>query len=108
MLISTHFAAGLIAGRMSRTKSGAGIRGLLSHFTLDLIRHEDPPSGKYELNIPMVLSDIGLAITMACHLWQANKIGPRELLGGISAIAPDFEHVLPWILGEKPPVRIFP
>lgn len=108
MLISTHFAAGLSAGRMSRTRPGAGILGLVSHFTLDLLRYEDPPSDRDEVNIPLVLFDIGLTSIMACHLWRTNRIGRRELLGGISAIAPDVEHVLPWNLGEKQPIRIFP
>ncbi len=80
-----HVASGAAAGAAAGSRTRALLLGPLLHLAGDLIPHHDIPSRRFEIGS-------GIAAGLALVAWR----GPFDpaTIGGISAAAPDLEHVL--------------
>src|SRR5687768_17448756 len=109
MLTCTHFACGLVLGKILPNWVSSGVAGFASHFLQDCWRHEETSDDIDKPNLFIVAIDIVVTCGMVCTLWRKRSIAPKELLGGVCAMMPDVEQVFPWNLSKtQPPRFVYP
>jgi hypothetical protein len=88
VIVSLHVATGAAAGSLTRSRPIALLLGPLVHLAGDRVPHDDIDSLGFEVGS-------GLA---ALALLAARR-GPFDpaVLCGATAVAPDLEHVVPWL-----------
>lgn len=88
MIVSLHVATGAAAGALARSRPIALLLGPLVHLAGDRVPHDDIDSLGFE---------VGSGLTLLALL--AARRGPFDpaVLGGVTAAAPDLEHLVPWL-----------
>jgi hypothetical protein len=97
VVVSMHVATGAAAGAALGSRVGALATGPLLHFVCDVVPHQDIESRRFEIASGLAL----LALVAAVR-------GPLDpaVIGGVTASAPDLEHVLP--LPRRGGRKLFP
>jgi hypothetical protein len=85
MIVSLHVATGAAAGALLRTRMRALLAGPLLHLLGDMTPHQDIASRRFE-----IASGLELIALLAVRRGFASP----EVVGALSASAPDIEHVL--------------
>jgi hypothetical protein len=88
VIVSLHVATGAAMGSLVRSRPLALLLGPLLHVAGDQVPHEDIDNEGFEI-----------ASGVAALAFLAARRGPFDpvVIGGAAAVAPDFEHVVPWL-----------
>jgi len=97
MLLTAHLLTGAFIGKESGSIPIAIFLGLLSHYLLDSIPHNDGPDdgkkivdGKYSKSqYILVFCDLSLSVLIFCFLFIHGSLNLNVVFGAVGAIIPD-------------------
>ena len=101
MLASLHAIAGALSAKMASNRREAAALGVLSHAPLDILNHEEPFSERGAPNLPFLLADLAITSGVVFSIGARRGWSSHCLVGALSSLLPDVEHLISMRLGSK-------